>query len=37
MTRRAGHQLDPLSAELILLNMIGRFLDNGDLRKLHQI
>jgi hypothetical protein len=37
LTKRAGHQFDPLSAELILVDMIGRFLDNGDLRKLHQI
>jgi hypothetical protein len=30
-----GHQLDPLSAEQIPANMIGRVLDDGDLRKLH--
>jgi hypothetical protein len=30
----SGHQLDPLSAEQIPSNMIGRFLDGGDLRKL---
>jgi hypothetical protein len=29
-----GHQLDPVSAEMIPANMIGRFLDDGDLRKL---
>jgi hypothetical protein len=33
----SGHQLDPLSAELIPANMIGRFLDDGDLRKLHRM
>ncbi len=33
----SGHQLDPVSAELIPANMIGRFLDDGDLRKLHRI
>jgi hypothetical protein len=33
----SGHQLDPLSAEQIPANMIGRFLDDGDLRKLHRI
>jgi hypothetical protein len=33
----SGHQLDPLSAEQIPANMIGRFLDDGDLRKLHQM
>jgi hypothetical protein len=32
-----GHQLDPLSAELIPPNMIGRFLDDGDLRRLHRM
>jgi hypothetical protein len=31
----SGHQLDPLSAEQIPANMIGRFLDDGDLPKLH--
>jgi hypothetical protein len=33
----SGHQLDPLSAELIPANMIGKFLDDGDLRKLHRM
>jgi hypothetical protein len=33
----SGHQLDPLSAEQIPANMNGRFLDNGDLRKLHRM
>jgi hypothetical protein len=33
----SGHQLDPLSAELIPANVIGRFLDDGDLRKLHRM
>jgi hypothetical protein len=33
---RPGYQLDPLSAELIPANMIGRFLDDSDLGKLHQ-
>jgi hypothetical protein len=33
----SGHQLDPLSAKEIQANMIGRFLDDGDLRKLHQV
>jgi hypothetical protein len=31
----SGHQLDSVSAEMIPPNMIGRFLDDGDLRKLH--
>jgi hypothetical protein len=31
----SGHQLDPLGGEQIPANMIGRFLDDGDLRKLH--
>jgi hypothetical protein len=31
----SGHQLDPESAGEIPANMIGRFLDNGDLHKLH--
>jgi hypothetical protein len=31
----SGHQLDPESAGLIPANMIGRLLDDGDLRKLH--
>jgi hypothetical protein len=30
----SGHQLDPESAGQIPANMIGRFLDDGDLRKL---
>jgi hypothetical protein len=33
----SGHQLYPLSAELIPATMIGRFLDDGDLRKLRQM
>jgi hypothetical protein len=33
----SGHQLDPLSAEQIPANMVGRFLDDGDLRKLHRM
>jgi hypothetical protein len=33
----SGHQLDPPSAEQIPANMIGRFLGDGDLRKLHQM
>jgi hypothetical protein len=33
----AGHQLDPLSAELIPANMIGRFLGDGELRRLHHM
>ena len=33
----SGQRLDPLSAELIPANMIGRFLEDGDLRKLHQM
>jgi hypothetical protein len=33
----SGHQLDPLSAEVIPANMIGRFLDDGDFRKLHRM
>jgi hypothetical protein len=32
-----GHQLDPLSAEQIPANMIGRLLNQSDLRKLHQM
>jgi hypothetical protein len=31
------HQLEQLSADQIPVNMIGRFLDNGDLRKLHRL
>jgi hypothetical protein len=33
----SGHQLDPLNVERISANMIGRFLDDGDLRKLHRM
>jgi hypothetical protein len=33
----SAHQLDPLSAEQIPANLIGWFLDAGDLRKLHQM
>jgi hypothetical protein len=33
----SGHQLDPESAGQIPTNMIGRFLDDGDLRKLHRM
>ena len=33
----SGHQLNPLSAELIPANMIGRFLDDSDLRKLQRM
>jgi hypothetical protein len=33
----SGHQLDPVSAEQVPANMIGRFLDDGDLRKLHRM
>jgi hypothetical protein len=33
----SGHQLDPLSAEQIPANMIGRFLNRGDLRKLQRL
>jgi hypothetical protein len=33
----SGHQLYPLSVELIPANMIGRFLDDGNLRKLRQM
>jgi hypothetical protein len=32
----SGHQLDPVSAQLIVANMIGRFLDDCNLRRLHQ-
>jgi hypothetical protein len=32
-----GHQLDPVSAEQIPANMIGRFLDEGDLQRLHRM
>jgi hypothetical protein len=33
----SGHPLDPESAGQIPANMIGRPLDDGDLRKLHQM
>jgi hypothetical protein len=33
----SGHQLDPESAGQIPANMIGRFLDDGDLRNLHRM
>jgi hypothetical protein len=33
----SGHQLDPESAGLIPANMMGRFLDDGDLQKLHRM
>jgi hypothetical protein len=33
----SGHQLYPLSVELIPANMIGRFLDDGNLRKLRKM
>jgi hypothetical protein len=33
----SGHQLDPESAGQIPVNMIGRFLDDGDLLKLHRM
>jgi hypothetical protein len=33
----SGHQLDQVSAEQILANMIGRFVDDGDFRKLHRM
>jgi hypothetical protein len=33
----SGHQLDPASVELIPASMIGRLLDDGDLRKLQRI
>jgi hypothetical protein len=33
----SGHQLDPETAGQIPTNMIGRLLDDGDLRKLHQM
>jgi hypothetical protein len=32
----SGHQLDPDSAGQIPANMIGRFLDESDLWKLHR-
>jgi hypothetical protein len=33
----SGHKLDQESAGQIPENMIGQLLDNGDLRKLHQM
>jgi hypothetical protein len=33
----SGHQLDPLSAEQIPDEMLGRRLNRGDLRKLHRM
>jgi hypothetical protein len=33
----SGQQLDPVSAAQVPANMIGRFLDDGDLRKLQQM
>jgi hypothetical protein len=33
----SGHQLDRESAGQVPANMIGRLLDDGDLRKLHQM
>jgi hypothetical protein len=33
----SGHQLDPESAGQIPANMIGRSLDDGDLRTLHRM
>jgi hypothetical protein len=33
----SGRRLDQESAGQILANMMGRFLDDGDLRKLHQM
>src|ERR1700747_2784982 len=33
----SGHQLDPISAAQVPANMIGRFLDDGDLRKLQRM
>jgi hypothetical protein len=33
----SGHQFDPESAGQIPASMIGRFLDDGDLRKMHQM
>jgi hypothetical protein len=33
----SGHQLDLESAGQIPANMIGRFLDDGDLTKLHRV
>jgi hypothetical protein len=33
----SGHQLDPESAVQVPANMLGRRLNRGDLRKLHQM
>jgi hypothetical protein len=33
----SGHQLDQVSAEVIPTNVIGRFLDDGDLQRLHRL
>jgi hypothetical protein len=33
----SGHKLDPISAAQIPTNMIGRLLDDGDLRKLQRM
>jgi hypothetical protein len=33
----SAHQLDPESARHVPANMIGRRLDDGDLRKLHRM
>jgi hypothetical protein len=33
----SGHQLEPESARQVPANMMGRLLDDGDLRKLHQV
>jgi hypothetical protein len=37
LSSRPGHRLDQESAGQIPENMIGTFLDNGDLRKLHRM
>jgi hypothetical protein len=37
LSSTSGHQLDPESAGQIPANMVGRFLDDGDLQKLHQM
>jgi hypothetical protein len=33
----SGHQLDAESARQVPANMVGRLLDDGDLRKLHRM
>jgi len=33
----SGHQLDPISAAQVPASMKRRFLDDGDLRKLHRM